>query len=42
MEGVGEAGGGCLSVAQGAGPPALPRIEYGTLNVTAELCNNRG
>jgi len=26
MEGVGEAGGGCLSVAQGAGPPALPRI----------------
>ena len=26
VEGVGEAGGGCRSVAQGAGPPALPRI----------------
>ena len=39
LEGVGEAGGGCLSVAQGVvrtvivgsgnSPPALPRIEYG-------------
>ena len=30
MEGVGEAGGGCLSVAQGAGPPALPDQRVGS------------
>ena len=39
MEGVGEAGGGCLSVTQGvAGPPALPRIELGIYPDPAQCC----